>query len=210
MSKSIQDNPPSLPELREKIDRIDDALLQLVETRLSLAGEIAASKKPDGRRWLNIRPDREQAVITRLLADAGSGARAVANVWREIMAESLALQGEIELVVWAPDGLAELIDAARYRFGFAAGLRTVATPHEALAAAGADDAIAILALDPGTPWWADLAEGRGDLSIFEAVRDLQRPERVRAFAVGRVAPETLSLDTLYHVTRDERGPRAPS
>src|SRR3954468_14580755 len=103
---------PSLPDLRARIDRIDDQLLELVEQRLSLAGEIAASKKPDGRRWLNIRPDREQAVITRLLSDAGSGARAVANVWREIMAESLALQGEIELVVWAPDGLAELIDAA--------------------------------------------------------------------------------------------------
>jgi 3-deoxy-7-phosphoheptulonate synthase len=203
---------PSLPELRDRIDRIDDALLGLVEQRLSLAGEIAASKKPDGRRWLNIRPDREQAVITRLLADAGSGARAVANVWREIMAESLSLQGEIELVVWAPDGhssgklLAELIDAARYRFGFAAGLRTVASPGEALAAAGADDAIAILALDPATPWWAGLSGGRGDLSVFEAVRDLQRPERVRALAVGRVAPDTLSLDTLYHVTRDERGP----
>jgi 3-deoxy-7-phosphoheptulonate synthase len=207
MSTSKQDNPSSLPELREKIDRIDDALLGLVETRLSLAGEIAASKKPDGRRWLNIRPDREQAVITRLLGDAGSGARAVANVWREIMAESLALQGEIELVVWAPDGLAELIDAARYRFGFAAGLRTVATPGEALAAAAADDAIAIIALDPATPWWAGMAGGRQDLSVFEAVRDLQRPERVRALAVGRVAPDTLSLDTLYHVTRDERGPK---
>ena len=30
---------------------------------------------------------------------------------------------------------------------------------------------------------------------------------LRALAVGRVAPDTLSLDTLYHVTRDSRGPK---
>ena len=50
---------PNLDALRSEIDRIDDALLELVEQRLAASLAIAARKDADGDRLLKLRPRRE-------------------------------------------------------------------------------------------------------------------------------------------------------
>jgi chorismate mutase-like protein len=75
---------PSLADLRREIDRIDDALHDLIMRRAELTAGVAASK-PGGSG--TVRPAREAAILRRLVArHKGSFPRAiVARIWREII-----------------------------------------------------------------------------------------------------------------------------
>ena len=84
-----------LNDLRATINRLDDEILALVQRRMTLAGDIIAAKQ--GR--AAYRPGREAAVIERLAAAAPDLPRQlVANVWRQLMTASTALQdGSLDL-----------------------------------------------------------------------------------------------------------------
>src|SRR5205085_1126308 len=59
----------------------------------------------------------------------------IVRIWRELIGESLAIQGPFRLSVWGGrDGL-RTVELARLRFGAAPSLAQVGKPEEALAAA---------------------------------------------------------------------------
>ena len=108
--------PPTLDGLRHEIDRLDDALLDLIEQRIAASGAIARLKQsaPGGR--LNLRPRRQAAIVERLARRARHASPAlIAHVWRELMSHSLQAQVRTEFVLGAsrrPETLAR---------GFASG-----------------------------------------------------------------------------------------
>lgn len=79
-------------ELRDRIDEIDEMLLELLNERARLAVEIARLKRRDGVPVLD--RERERAVVGRACA-ANAGPmhrRAVTRIFRTLMRESRILQ----------------------------------------------------------------------------------------------------------------------
>jgi chorismate mutase len=173
-----------LSPLREGIDAIDDAMLDLIVRRQALARRINALKPPPDE-TLKLRPDREAHVVGRLVARAApEDRRLVLALWREIMGAGLAAQTELTVITASPTP--SIRHAARLRFGVSARYRSD-TPEAALRAAQAEPAVVVLDPADGTAWWTALP-GMPDLWIFDR---LELEGGRHAFAVGRVRPDSL-------------------
>lgn len=190
-AKFSPDRPSTVASLRYEIDRIDDALLDLVEARVSLTVAMAALKDTDTAPRLKLRPRREAEVLGRLTGRArGADPAMIDQIWRTLMAYGLQDQAPMQLVLYADVGEAArlaLQDRIRARFGPAAALRWAGTEAEALDAARGTETVAIVA-GRSTP---DLARTGDDMTaelrVFET---LDGPDGT-AYAIGRVAAEDL-------------------
>jgi len=204
----MESERPSLEAVRERIDAIDAQLLALIDERSNLAREVAAAKRAaEGGRDpltpppLGIRPAREVQVINKLLSTPRKAASAglIVKVWRELIAESLRIQGPMSLAVWGGRSPARASEVARLRFGVAPPLKLVATADDALAAAKLPGGVAVIALEPGERWWGRLlAEPK--LKIFASLPCLPQWGPISAFAIGEVEVEPSGLDETYWVT----------
>jgi chorismate mutase len=177
-------NRRSLARLRRQIDALDDNLLELIERRLAASRSIAQLKSSGGDTHLWLKPRREQEVLARVLKRASIAPRPlVEHLWRELMAYSLQAQVRTELVLHGPDPAGLKLWAQR-RFGSAAPVRVAGSHDEALGAAVAAEAVAVIALDESAEW-VERLDPR--LSIFDWVRDEEG--EVVAAAVGRIPTE---------------------
>ncbi len=179
----------ALSALRHEIDHLDDEILALFERRLALASRVGAAKDAPTGPHTKLRPDREQAVMARMLEAARPESReAVAGLWREIVGWGLARQGRLQVQVWSPSEPARAFDGARLRFGRAAQLRMVADPEAALAFAAEGGGVAVLAINNDNPWWVGLRREWSELSVFDGFGS---PTTPTALAVGKVDPTAL-------------------
>jgi chorismate mutase-like protein len=105
-----------LSDYREKIDAIDTQLLKLLNERASLAREVGKVKNRDG---LPIyAPDREMALLRGLVekSEGPLSATAIRAIYREIMSAALALEKDVVIACFGPEGGA-CHQAAKARFG---------------------------------------------------------------------------------------------
>ena len=191
---------PSLDEVRARIDALDSELLRLVGERSALARDVASAKAASGQTGFGLRPARETQVLRGLLARRGPAKPdLVVRLWRELMADSLSLQGPFQVAVWGGRDPARALELARMRFGAAPPIRTVAKPEEALAAARAQGGVAVLALAPDSAWWGRLlAEPK--LKIFTALPCLAAWGPLTALAAAEVPVEPTGDDRTFWVT----------
>ena len=167
----------ALAALRHEIDEIDDGLLALFERRLAIAARVGKAKDAPVGPHVKLRPDREQTVLTRMLARAHPDNReAVESLWRQIVGWGLARQGRIKVQVWS-----------RLRFGAAADMRAVRDPQAALAWAAEGHGVAVLAVNADDAWWTGLRREWSMLSVFDGFGG----ETPTALAVGRIDPAAL-------------------
>src|SRR6185369_68698 len=94
---------PSLEAVRQRIDALDTELLRLVDERAAVGRVVAAATAAagEGDRF-GLRPAREAAILRRLIAaerEAASPALIV-RIWRELIGDSLSVQGPFHLTVW--------------------------------------------------------------------------------------------------------------
>ena len=155
----MADVAPSLAQLRAEIDRIDDALLGLLESRVAIGRRVAAAKGDASGPYL--RPGREAAILRRLCSAASADlpTATLERIWREILGANLARQVDPLTVVYAPQGAEACLDLARDRGGAATRLETVESAEAAIAAAV--DGRATLAVLPDVAdsrwrWWPQL------------------------------------------------------
>jgi chorismate mutase len=199
--------PRSLAELRRQIDATDDQLLELLERRLELARGVGAAKSSEPSPYLNLKPDREAHVLSRLVARAAPETKALAlSLWREVMAAGLAVQGELTVEVWPDSRTPDWLHHARDRFGAAARYQWAESPAAALAAAAARNTVALLAIDPERPWWTELAERYPELWVFEMLEE----DASTALAVGRIDPGALAAGAAVRLVRDAGSEPLPS
>lgn len=178
----------TLAALRHEIDQLDDELLTLFERRLAIAARVGLAKDAPAGAFMKLRPDREQAVLARMLNRARpANHQAVESLWRQIVGWGLARQGRIKVQVWAPVDPTRAFDGARLRFGAAAEMRAVRDPHAALAWAAEGHGVAILAVNAGDAWWTGLRREWSMLSVFDGFGG----ETPTALAVGRIDPSAL-------------------
>jgi chorismate mutase len=105
-----------MQNLRRRVDQIDLKMLQLLQQRIKLSGQIGRMKRRHGA--VIYVPERERELVARLtrLSKGQPSPRAVAAVYREIMSSSRAAQGQ------APIGLLQasaslVLPASSARFG---------------------------------------------------------------------------------------------
>jgi chorismate mutase/prephenate dehydratase len=206
-----------LAALRAEIDRIDDAIHDLLMRRAEVVGLVGASADKAGN-GVAIRPGREAAIIRRLLErHAGPlPARTLVRLWRELLAATTAMQRPFLVAV----GSADLIGAAREQFGALTPLRVHASPAQAIAAVSAGAAsVSVLPMPtqdepPGAAWWTMLLpQDRPRLHIigrlpFWAPR-VEGAPGAQALVVAAVAPDPSGHDrTLIAVEMDGEGSHA--
>jgi chorismate mutase len=201
---------PSLEDVRARIDAIDADLLRLVDERSALAREVAAAKSAAGEAdRFALRPARETQVLRKLLAVPRTAARAplVVRIWRELMADSLSLQGPFHITVWGGRDPGRAMELARMRFGAAPPIRQAAKPEEALAAARTRGGVAVAALTSDNPWWARLlAEPR--LKVFTTLPCLAAWGPLSALGVAEIEVEPTGDDRTFWVTDAAQPSRA--
>jgi chorismate mutase/prephenate dehydratase len=113
---------PDLEELRARIDEIDASLLRLLNDRARCAEHVATVKRQQGDPSF-YRPERE-ALILRQVRERNTGplpGDAVVRIFREIMAECLALEQPLAVAYLGPEGTFTQL-ATRKHFGHAAAL----------------------------------------------------------------------------------------
>jgi chorismate mutase len=192
-----------LEALRREIDAIDDAMIQLVEKRVSAAQKVAELKRHDKDSRLRLRPAREAAVIDRMVAQSTvSSERAVRHIWREIMASCLDLQVHTELWLHATRHPAELADAARRRFGCPSSMSLSDTPDHALEAARTREAIAVIEIGEGSDWWTSLADEPA-VAAFDVLRT--GDGKPVGIAVARIHADDLRACPQIRISRDGAG-----
>src|SRR5690606_14487159 len=97
----------SLQELRERIDAIDDAILDLIEQRARTAEEVGRVKQSSGRSMHD--PEREQRIFERLEKKHADGGNvfprsSLRPVFREIISACSSMEQEVTVSYLAPPG----------------------------------------------------------------------------------------------------------
>ena len=109
--------------LRQRIDEIDDRILELVSERARLAEEVARAKAQQGQHHQVYRPEREAEVLRRL-TQHNSGPltdEQVTVLFREVMSACRALQYPLTVAFLGPRGTFTE-EAASKHFGHDAGM----------------------------------------------------------------------------------------
>src|ERR1700753_2608247 len=121
--------PPSLDEVRERIDAIDEQVLSLIAERAALSASVAKAKRAKGETGFGLKPAREAQVLRKLLIGKQPQVsfELVVSLWRQIMADSLARQGPFHISLWGGKNPYRTIELARMRFGSGGAMRP-ATP----------------------------------------------------------------------------------
>lgn len=107
-----------LPKLRERLDGVDNKILDLLAERAEIVRSVAEAKRATATPPLD--PEREKALLERLL-ERGAGRfpkSALLAVYREILSGSVSLQGRVTVAYLGPQGTYSHV-AARTFFGYA-------------------------------------------------------------------------------------------
>lgn len=160
-----------LDNLRADIDRIDQALLELLVERSDVVRKIAELKEDRRNDRLAIRPAREAAILRRLMARAEDRfpAAVLVRMWRELLAAQTRLQAPLSITVCAPRSGFSTWDLARDHFGSLTPMTRVDGTSQAVrTVANGEATVAVLPLpSDDDSWWRALLS--------------DRPDRLRAF-----------------------------
>lgn len=202
----MSDEIPDIETVRREIDRVDNALLDLIAERLELSAQVRKAK--GGMRvW---RPSREDSHVRQLsIAAEGTSASLVSTIWAELMSASLAAQGPMRLHVALEGDALSSWSLVRDRFGAALDVKTYPTTSAALAACHSEDeGVAVLPAPAPPPggivnWWTALGPGGAmeGLHILAGLPRTGRRDWPRAVAVADVVLTPSGADqTLLCVT----------
>lgn len=157
----------SLDTLRQEIDRIDDAIHDLLMQRTEVVEKIGAAKGPSSGIFL--RPAREAGILRRLVGrHHGRFPKPVlVRLWRELMGALTALQGPFSIAVYMPERGAGFLELARDQYGAYATCAAFRSAGQVVrAVADGQATVGIMPL-PGAegvePWWASLMAESGNL-----------------------------------------------
>lgn len=140
---------PTLDTLRGEIDSIDDAILDLLEQRYAVTQRVSRAKASPSADTLPIRPEREREILERLSARAvHMPPDDIAQIWRSIFSLSARSQRAYRVMLWSPEGTrVALAGLAATRYGSTVPILWAASADEAIAAANAGEAIALIPAD---------------------------------------------------------------
>jgi len=192
---------PTLDELRQQIDEIDDQIHELILKRWDVVQYVAAAKGKGAK--LPVRPTREASMLRRL-AERHRGPfpfAALARMWHEMIAAFTMLQAHYSVAVLANSEEHTLWDLARDQFGSQVPMTAYPTVRDTLAQVFEDrHQIAVLPApreSDDDPWWVKLSGANAPKVImrlpFAGVGSV-RGQMQDAFAVARLKLEPTGSD----------------
>lgn len=191
---------PSLVALRAEIDRIDEAMHDLLIKRGEIIGRLIAVKRT-AEMGSAFRPAREAEMMRRLVMRHRGilPLDTAESILRVIIATFTYIQAPFRLHADLSTGEAAMRDSARFHFGFT-------VPFEGhLGASGVIDALSAapgdLGLVPATAtsagtWWAGLEPGTAP-KIIARLPFIERPDHpagLPVFAIARPHPDAVVRD----------------
>ncbi|KLK91951.1 hypothetical protein AA309_16050 [Microvirga vignae] len=204
---------PSLAELRQEIDRIDEAMHRLLMERGTIIDRLIESKKASETGLSSaFRPGREAAMM-RSLAERHQGLLpldTVESIWRVIIGTFTYVQSNYSVHADVSGGDAPMRDSARFHFGFTVPYVThpsAAAVIEAVANSKGD--LGIFRLDQGATsgaWWRTLAE-RDRPKIIARLPFIERPDHpagTPVFVISKPLTDAAVRDVVLYTAQFER------
>lgn len=196
--------PLDLPALRAELDRIDDAIHDLLMERAQVVARLAESGAK-GR--VALRAGREAQIVRRLLARHRPPLprAAVFRIWRELFAATTSMQGGHAVAVCEGDPAGAYTQLSREHFGALTPMRAYHGPAQTLAdlRAGAVS-VAVLPMPSEaesrqTAWWTNLlAQDEPRIHVVARLPFWSpRPDgapRVEALVISTVPPDPTGAD----------------
>ncbi len=200
--------PPHLADLRQEIDRIDEAMHRLLMERGEIIDRLIAVKKTS-ESGSAFRPGREASMM-RALALRHQGLLpldTVESIWRVIIATFTYVQAPYSVHADMSGGDAPMRDSTRFHFGFTVPL----VPHAGAAAvidavAGSRGDLGIFRLDQGASagaWWASLTKPES-AKIIARLPFIERPDHPAGtpiFLISKPLADAAVRDIVLYAAR---------
>lgn len=193
----------SLDELRTQIDRIDNALHDLLMERAAVVEKVGEIKGKDNLTLLS--PGREAEIIRRLLSrHKGRFPReTLVRMWREMISGMVSIQAPLTVAVFMPDRGTGFLELARDQYGHATAMTPWRSPGQVIHAVAEGAAqIGILPMpdrEEGESWWIGLTGDSAALPKIVARLPFAGPgqgrgDGIEALAVGLINPVATGYD----------------
>lgn len=193
----------SLDDLRQEIDRIDDALHDLLMQRTEVVEQVGALKGIDNA--VLLRPGREAEILRRLVSrhHGGFPKLALLRIWREILGGMIGLEGNVSVAVFMPDRGAGYLELAREHFGAVLAVTPFRSAGQVTRAVAEGSAtVGIMPMpdrEDTEAWWISLMGDSSDLPRIIARLPFSGPgpgrgDGLEALAIGRLASEPTGYD----------------
>jgi chorismate mutase len=197
-----QPEPPSLADLRKEIDRIDEAMHQLLIERGDIIDRLIAVKRSQDTGTSAFRPAREAEMMRRLVKRHKGilPLDTVESIWRVIISTFTYVQAPFSIHADLSAGDALMRDSARFHFGFTVPF----VPH--MGAAGVVAAVSASKGDLGLvpafdiasagAWWNAL-EFDAAPKIIARLPFVERPNHPAAlpvYVICRVAADAMATE----------------
>src|SRR6202161_1559476 len=202
MAKATHQKTPSLADLRQEIDRIDEAMHALLIERGQIIERLIAVKKTE-ESGSAFRPAREADMMRRLVQrHHGSLPLDTAeSIWRVIISTFTYVQAPFSVHADLSAGDAVMRDSARFHFGFTVPF----VPHMGAASVvetvsrskGDLGLVPAFAVAGASAWWAALEFDTAP-KIIARLPFLERadhPAAMPAFVISRVAADAMVTET---------------
>jgi chorismate mutase len=189
-------NPPSLPELRAEIDRIDGEMHRLLMERGEIIGRLIKVKRTE-ESGSAFRPAREADMMRRLV-ERHRGILPLdtaESILRVIIATFTFVQAPFRVHADLSAGEAAMRDTERFHFGFTVPLVAHMGAAGVVAEVGKSkgDLGLVSATAPGSAWWSAL-EGADAPKIIARLPFVERadhPAGLPVFAIARPHPDAI-------------------
>ncbi|WP_269584999.1 chorismate mutase [Roseibium sp. Sym1] len=153
----------SLEDLRERVDEIDKRIHEALMERAQAEAGILAARRAAGEGAALFHPDRD-ADMMRQMVERHRGELPLATVehlWRDLISACTSLQADAAVHLDGSAELIEMLDLARFYFGFSVELVPAADAADVVGAVTASDGdLGLVALTDRAelPWWRGLSE----------------------------------------------------
>ncbi len=106
MSTNGEADDPRLAAVRDRIDELDERIVELVNQRAACAQEVAEIKREGGEAGMFWRPEREAHVLREIARrnPGPLGDEAITRVFRELISACLALEQPLSIAYLGPQG----------------------------------------------------------------------------------------------------------
>ncbi len=201
-----------LATLRNDIDRIDNAIHDLLMERAEVVEHVRAAKGAEG---IKLRPGREAEVLRRLIArHSGPFPKgALVRIWREVMSAYLKLQGHLAMAVYMPAPGAAYWDLARDQYGSQTPMTAHASVRGVIGAVQSGEAaIGVLPIpmpSESDPWWRHLYSNAENTPQILSRLPVAQTEKVRgsfeeALIIGLPSDDHTDEERYYTVLEFDR------
>jgi|SRR5690348_748707 len=194
--------PPSLADLRKKIDRIDESMHQLLIERSEIIDRLITVKRSQDSGVSAFRPAREAEMMRRLVSRHKGilPLDTVESIWRVIISTFTYVQAPFAVHADLSAGDALMRDSARFHFGFTVPF--VAHMGAASVVAAVSSSKGDLGLVPAFDvasagaWWSALEFDAAPKIIARLpfVERRDHPAALPVFVISRVAPDAMATE----------------